>query len=121
MAELSKELPIYCSFLKHLCCKMSFVSVEGTEQCDLGPHCQAEKGPCTSLDPFWPQVQLGRASRCQSQAELGWPGAGMRKIPHGWDLLMLRGAVSRAKPCSLRRGADAGGVSSTPGVPRQAQ
>lgn len=76
MVELSEELPIYCSFLKHLCCKMSFVSVQGTEPYDLGPHCQAEKGPCTSLDPCRPQVQLSRVSRCRSQAETGWPGGG---------------------------------------------
>lgn len=38
---------------------MSLGSAEGTEQPDLGPQCWAEKGPCPSLDPCWPQAQLG--------------------------------------------------------------
>lgn len=37
---------------------MSLGSAEGTEQPDLGPQCWAEKGPCPSLDPCWPQAQL---------------------------------------------------------------
>lgn len=38
---------------------MSLGSAEGTEHSNLGPHCWAEKEPCPSLDPCWPQVQLG--------------------------------------------------------------
>lgn len=74
MAELSQELPVYCSFLKHLCCEMPFVSVKGMEQSDLGPQCQAQKGPCTSLDPCGPSCSLARfagADPKQSRGRLG--------------------------------------------------
>lgn len=37
---------------------MSLGFAEGTEHPDLGPHCWAEKGPCPSLYPCQPRVQL---------------------------------------------------------------